>query len=149
MPDYAGASKAIRDRFVAAWGTTTPVQIQNTDPPLNPWPPSPPVPWVYLEVLNSTSELRGAGLPGDHVWLYTGNIFVHIFVPINYGIDDVEAFAVQAGEIYRAQTFYNEAGTGVKVICGAPMVQGGLSDADEGNWYRLTCMVPFEYYHRG
>ena len=153
MPDYAGAAKAIRDKFAAEWAVlnpTVPIQNQNTDPPSTEpvWPPVNKA-WIYLEVLNTNSEIRGAGKPGNQVWLYTGNIFIHIFVPLNYGIEDLENYAVQAGEIFRAKTFYNAFGTGVKLICGAPQISGGTSDADQGSYFRVTCSIPFEYYHVG
>ena len=156
MPDIAGAKKAIREKFENDWAELDfsplagppPVQLQNTEPPQTPWPPH-EFPWVYLEIIDTGNDLRGAGTPGNHAWLYTGTIFVHIFVPIDYGIDDVEQWAVKAGDIFKAQTFYNAPGTGVKVICGAPALVGGGSDADKGTWFRLTMSIPFEYYHLG
>lgn len=39
-------------------------------------------------------------------------------------------------------------GAGAKVIAMAPQVNGGASDADNGNQFRVTCFVPFEYFHR-
>jgi hypothetical protein len=54
MADYAGAVAAMRARFEANW-TETAIAFQNeafgdqTDP------------WVYFEVITTTSEIRGAG----------------------------------------------------------------------------------------
>jgi hypothetical protein len=50
-----------------------------------------------------------------------------------------------AGEVFRAQTFYNS-DPGAKVICGAPSIRGGDSDADNGNWFGVTVTIPFEFY---
>lgn len=148
MADYAGAVAAMRARFAAGWAET-PIAYQNETPQdadgaaLDPWPPAGP--WVYFEVVASQSDIRGAGLPGDNVWLTTGNIFIYVFTPLGYGLPEPLRLAGVAGEIFRAATFYQD-GSGSKVICMAPNVDGGASDADNGNWFRVTCSVPFEFY---
>jgi hypothetical protein len=146
MSDYAGACVAIKARFVAAW-TETPIAFANQDPPQEPWPPASGA-WVYAEVVGNGSDLRSIGKPGDHMWTYRGHIFIHVFVPIGYGVEEPERLAVAAGEIFRAATFYDD-GNGSKVVCISPQVDGGASDADEGNWFRVTATVPFNYLHRG
>lgn len=139
MADYAGAVAAMRARFEANW-IETPIAFQNEAPPefgTNPW--------VYFEVIASQSEIRGAGRPGDNVWLTTGHIFVHVFTPEGYGYPESLRLADAAGEIFRARTFYNDA-DGAKVICMAPQTDGGASDADNGNWFRVTTAIPFEFF---
>jgi hypothetical protein len=151
MADYAGAIAALRSAFAAAW-TATPIAYPNTPPPAATWPPidgnGAPLPWVYFEVVGNGSTLRSLGLPGALLWLYKGHVFVHVFVPSDYGTDAAEAYAAAAGEIFRAQTFYQD-GSGAKVICYAPETDGGQKDADNGNQWRITCTIPFEYYHHG
>lgn len=154
MADYAGAVAAMRARFVANW-TETPVAFQNETPQgvngaaIEPWPPQDgqgrSTPWVFFEVLATQSDIRGAGLPGDNVWLTRGFIYAHVFTPIGYGYPDSLRLADVAGEIFRAQTFYRDS-AGSKVICMAPMTDGGATDADDGNWFRVTMAVPFEFY---
>jgi hypothetical protein len=161
MADYAGAVAAIRDRFVAQWvdggSPRTLIAFQNEPlrdsdgkaikpPPKN--EKGSPLPFVYFEVIGNGSELRGAGTPGDNVWLYRGGIFVHVFVPEGAGVSDAYQLAIAAGEIFRAATFY-ENGQGAKVVSMSPQIDGGGSDADNGNLFRVTCFVPFEYFHRG
>lgn len=156
MADYAGAVKAIQDKFAAEWlvggAPRTPVSYPNTDPEAPAWPPiggdGKPVPFVHFEVIGSPSSLRGAGKPGDQVWLYPGHIFAHVFIPQGYGLADAQQLAVAAGEIFRSKTFYNDT-PGHKVLGGSPWTDGGESDADNGNYFRLTCTIPFEYFHRG
>lgn len=142
MADYAGAVAAMRSRFVAEW-LETPIAHQNEDPPQSPWPPS--TPWVYFEVIAAQSEIRGAGLPGDNVWLTIGNIFIHVFTPLGYGLPESLRLAEAAGDVFRAATFYQNGG-GAKVVCMAPNCDGGASDADNGNWFRVTTSIPFEFY---
>ena len=145
MADYAGAVAAIRARFQTLF-SAAPVEFQNEDPPATPWPPaSPASPWVFFEVIETASEQRGAGLPGNQTWLTLGQIIAHVFVPQGYGLPEHVRIAGLAGEVFRAQTFYNSQ-PGAKVICRAPSIQGGDSDADNGNWFGVTVTIPFEFY---
>lgn len=148
MADYAGAVKAMRDRFEQNW-TLTPVMFQNEKPTAMPWPPQDSngnmAPWVYFEVLAVHSELRGAGLPGNQTWLTRGYINVHVFTREGYGYEGSLQLTDAAGEIFRSQTFYRD-GQGAKVLCMAPMTDGGASDADNGNAFRVTTAIPFEFY---
>lgn len=151
MADYAGAVQAIRDRLVANW-TTTPISFQNEpfEPPVDPNSGN-PAPWVALEVIGNESELRAAGTPGDHVWIYRGHILAHVYVPVNDGIALAQQYAVTIGEIFRAASFYND-GQGNILRTGidpAPRTDGGGSGDDEGNWYRVTMTCGLEFYYRG
>lgn len=161
MADYAGAITAIRARFVDQWkvdglprtlitfpnepaadGAGNPVKMPPKDADGS------PLPWVYFEVIGNGSELRGAGVPGDNIWLYRGGIFIHVFVAEGAGTEEVYELASIAGEIFRARTIYAD-GAGRKVVCMSPAIQGGASDADKGNVFGVTCFIPFEYFHRG
>src|SRR3954447_21235900 len=104
MADYAGAVAAMRDRFTQNF-SAAPVAYQNEEPPQTPWPPSGP--WVFFEVVQTSSEIRGAGLPGNQTWLTAGHIFIQIFAPMGYGFPEHLRIAGLAGEIFRAKTFYN------------------------------------------
>lgn len=139
MADYAGAVAAMRARFENAW-TETPVAYQNEGFAKQNGP------WVYFEVEAMQTDLRGAGLPGDNIWLTTGRIFVHVFTPGGYGMPETLRFAGLACEVFRAATFYRD-GQGSKVVCLAPNIDGGDSDADDGKWFRVTVSVPFEFYY--
>lgn len=152
MADYAGAVSAIRDRLVANW-TTTPIAFQNepfTAPSdANSGSPSP---WIFLEVIGNTSELGAVGQPGNLEWRYLGHILCHVFVPINDGVATAHTYAVALGEIFRAEQFYDaSAGHCVRTGYGGegPRTDGGATDADDGNWFRVTMTCPFEYYFRG
>jgi hypothetical protein len=144
MADWAGAVAAMRARFAGAF-TAAPISYQNEDPPADPWPPAPAKPWVYFEVIQAQTALRGVGLPGSQTWLTTGHIFVHVFAPKSYALPDHLALAGQAGAIFRSATFYN-AEPGAKVVCFGPTVQGGDSASEDGNWFGVTVAIPFEFY---
>lgn len=156
MADYAGAVAAIKQRMIDNW-TTTPIVFRN--PPPDSYDPSSNAQqaWVYFEVVGNGSELRGAGKPGDHIWIYRGFVFAHVFVPARSGDELARQYAVAIGEIFRAQGFYND-GSGAIVRTWAPRTDDGGSALhgpqsgiinDDGNWFRVTCSIPFEYLHRG
>ena len=149
MADYAGAVAAIRARLEENW-TATRVTYQN-EVPDDPWPPKQGMkhlPWVNLEVAGLPSALRGAGVPGQQLWRYPGFIYVHVFAPTSGGMAPAIQKAVAIGEIFRGKVFYQDA-PGCYVRTWSPFVDGGGSGADDGNWYRCTMTVPFEYWHRG
>jgi hypothetical protein len=148
MADYAGAIQAIRDRLAANW-TTTPIAYMNEGVPVMEDPNTlQPMPWVMLEVINTSSEIRGIGTPGDILYDYFGLIYVHVFVPQASGISLAMQYAVAIGEIFRTAEFYNEE-PGHAVRTWVPRVDGGGSASDDGVWWRVTCTVDFEYLHRG
>lgn len=151
MASFGGAKRAIRERLEAGW-TSTRITYQNKTP-ADPWPPKAPggkklAPWVNLEIKGLPSSLRGAGVPGKQVWLKPGFIYVHVFVPTGSGDDDATDMADAIGELFKGAVFYQVA-PGCYVRCWAPHVDGGGSGDDDGNWFRVTMSVPFEYWHRG
>lgn len=150
MPDYAGAKAAIRARFDANW-TVTRKAYQN-EQPATPWPPVDGngllVAWTMLEIVGTGSDIEGAGTPQNHVWSYTGNILVHVFVPVGTSDDLGTQYAVTIGEIFRAKKFYDDV-PGYYVRTLAPSINDGGSADDDGNWFVTTMSVDFTYWHRG
>lgn len=150
MSDYAGAVAAIRARLEANW-TTTPIAFQNEAPP-EPWPPvaddGSTRPWVFLEVIGTLSEVHAFGATGGKVWRYLGLIHVHVIVPLGVGAPLAQQYAVSIGEIFRGAKFYDN-GDGDYVRSWSPQTDGGGSDADNGNFWRVTMTCDFEYFHRG
>lgn len=151
MASYAGAVAAIKQRMIDNWKTgddpKTPIVLQNAASEYDPGSNA-SQPWVYFEVITDFSEIIGAGTPGSQSWLYHGHIFGHVLVPINTGTELADQYAVDIGEIFRAEGFYND-GQGSILRTWSPWTDGGGSDADDGNWWRVTCTIPFEFYYRG
>lgn len=145
MADYAGAVAAMRARYEAA-ALGVPTEFQNEDPPQVPWPPSPAALWIYFEVIEAATTLRGVGLPGSQLWLTTGHIFAHVFAPKGWGLPDHLRVAGLAGAVFKAATFYVDAAVGARVTCGGPSIQGGGSASDDGNWFGVSVAIPFEFY---
>jgi len=147
MADYAGAKAAILARFRDRW-TRTPIAVPNGPDIQKTSAEGDLIPWVYFEVVGADSTIKGVGRPGDHQWVYDGLIQTHVFVPIGSGTELADQLAVAAGEIFRAAEFYRET-PGCCVRSWSPRCDEGGSGADDGNWWRVTCTVPFEYLHRG
>ena len=159
MGSLAGAKAAIRQRLEERWSQTR-ITVPN-ELPEAPWPPTKPnpdapdfpklAPWVHLEIVTLRNEMRGAGMPGRQVWQADGFIYAHVFVPAGTGDEVANQYADQIGEIFRAAVFY-ETGDGCYVRSWAPRTDEGgnaTTDADIGNWFRVTMSCPFQYFHRG
>lgn len=151
MADYAGAVAAARAHFEGGF-TAAPVQFQNEDPPQTPWPPSsPPTPWVYFEMLQLDDRLRGAGLPGNQVWLSIGLVNISVFVPKGYGLADHLALTGQIEALFRSRTIYNaEPGVALRFWSEqgqGPSTQGGDSKSDDGNWFGAVVVIPFQFFY--
>lgn len=161
MGSYAGAKAAIRSRLEGAWSTTR-ITYQN-ERPAAPWPPVSGAgqikdlqPWAHLEIVSSQTRQIGAGTPGSQTWQTDGVIIVHVFVPEGTGDAVATQYAATIGEIFRAKVFYNH-GDGCYVRTWASHVdEGGPVTAEsdiewinDGVWFRVSMMCPFEYWHRG
>lgn len=145
MADYAGAVAALRTRLLT-W-TTTPIGMVNEPEPATS-DANGPIPWVMGEILGTTSRLRGAGLPGSQVWVSSGLVLAHVFVPAGSGTATAFAHAVAIGELFRAEALYASQPPNV-VRCWAPRIDGGGAGDDDGKWFRVTCTIPFDYWHQG
>lgn len=151
MADYAGAVAAIAALLKSNW-TTTPVAVQNSAPPSQPWPPvdqsGNPTPWVFLEVIGNGSAPHATGIPGAQIWLYRGHVYVHVFVRTNSGADLAQQYAVTIGEIFRNKKFYDTTPpTYLRTI--TPQTDGGGNADDFTGWWRVTCCIDFEFYYSG
>lgn len=148
MADYAGAVAAIFARLQAQW-TDTPIAFPNGEEPATVDPGTGlPRPWIYAEVIGAGSAIVGAGVPGDHVYVYDGVIKLHVFSPKGTGTDQAFQNATTLGEIFRTREFYNET-PGHCVRSWSPRVDNGGDGDSDGIWFRVTTSIPFEYWHRG
>lgn len=148
MADWAGAVAALRAEFEANF-TAVPIAFQNEEPPSQPWPPSGV--WAYFEVIQTQSVMRGVGMPGNKPWLTDGYAYAQIFAPKGYGLPQQLALADQAGEIFRAKTFYNTE-PGVRLTCvgpngEGPEIRGGGTASEDGASFVITVAIPFQFLY--
>ena len=136
MTTFATAATLLRGRFESDWVSgpgvpRTPIAWQNI-----PFTPGDDTPWVYFEVLHGDASQIGLGAAGARAFRQTGVVLIHVFTPVAEGTDIIFGLADAAAAILRGSDLSG-------VLCRAPRIQG-TPDAD-GEWYRLTVAVPFQY----
>jgi len=161
MPDYAGAVAAIKARLVSQWvdGSGNPTSLivyvnKQPDPPFPPIDPNTgnPAPFLVCEVSGTKSDPYTFGNLGNRFFVYDGLILLHVLVPIDEGDARAQQLAVNAGEIFRAATFYIDAnGSYIRTIAPNPPDGGSAANIEgiqAGNTFRVTVSCSFQYFHR-
>lgn len=126
---YATEANAIRSRFNAEWGVTTPIAWPN----VNFTPPS-GEPWVRLEILPSGADQITIGASGGRTFRHDGMVTVQVFVPSNEGDGEARTLAEQAAVIFRGVTV----GT-IRFL--APYTTTGGNDG--AGWYQVNVWCPY------
>lgn len=165
MADWAGAAAACRAHFLSLWvngpALKTPVgftneKIKNVDgselnaagPPVD--GNGAPVSWVAFRVLGNGADLRGIGdAARPRPYLDQGIVSISVFGAKDAGVEDLEALAVAAGEIFRSATFYVDNTAAARVTCRAPAIDDGTPQdhPSAGNQFCITCSIPFDFFH--
>lgn len=139
---------AIEARLTTLW--TTSRIVLDTENPGDPWPPQDEngslLPWVWLELLDTSADIIGFGSATNNTVLDSGLCKFHVMVPEGTGLSVARAHAVAIGELFRQTVFFNSE-SGVQVRTLTPRVGREVSN-DEGNWVSMTCTCPYEFYHR-
>jgi hypothetical protein len=146
MGDLAGVYDAIKARIEANW-TTTDIGYFNEDPPQSEDSSGAPIPWVLVEFSNTSDGRRGAGTPGQNIWLAEGSVQIHIFVPTGSGASLAYSYAVTLADIFRGASFYTVT-PGEVVRTDGARIGGGDSGSDDGKWFRVTVVVEWRYFYR-
>lgn len=155
--DYAGAIAAIKQKFIDGWGTTTPYGFVNEiDPTMDDGDGNPTI-WVLFEVVSLGSRINGSGKAGSQVIVYSGLIKAHVFAPTGSGTGEASGAmskALAIGELFRNQLFYNGVTDGCYVRSGydrndPPRIEEGDVNSVDGEWFSISAVIPFEYWHRG
>lgn len=147
MANFAGAVAAIRSRLAGLRPVELPIGWPNEGRPDVIDVGGNPAPWAYAEVVGTGAEIRGVGVPGDHVVVEDGLIMLTVFVPDGEGTGAAYALAGQLGEIFRVQQFY-DAEPGVCIRSWTPRISGGDAGSDDGMWFAVTVTIPFQFWRR-
>ena len=160
----AAAAKAAAKAVLSTNWATTRIAYQNETPD-DPWPPqsTPPgssfpqmEPFVFFEMVTMPGQqIRGVGLPGDHLSQTQGMIYVHVLVPTGSGEETATQYAEAIGEFYRTNVLYEDDGCYLRTW--VPRVDEGgdagaaseIAGVNTGSWFRCSMSVPFVYYHQG
>lgn len=148
MVSIADAIEAIEDKLKSEW-TAHPVVFENQAIPELKDSDGEPAPFAYCEMLMSGSQIIGSGTPGQQTTREDGEIEVTVFVPINTGRSSAREYAVEIGEIFRNQKFFDVDPTAY-IRTMVPELQSSEKSTSEnpnGNWWSVSVAIPFEFYH--
>ncbi len=134
------AKTAILDLLLSAWGTRTPVTLENEvfDPEVEGG-----TEWIRGSIRNLASNQETLGNVGNREYKRAGSLFVQIFTPSDAGTADADGHA----ELVRT-TF-----EGISLAAGG---SGSIKffDAEvreipgDGRWFQTNVEVAFDYYQQ-
>lgn len=149
MADYAGAVEAMEQRLRDAWSETM-IVFENDPLPDLKGADGLLVPWVLCEVETADARIRSLGAAGHHVTVDTGFVTLTLFVRRATGRAAARAMAGRLADIYRTAVFYQQ-DPGCYVRTWTPKIGPGnpaRSENPSGNWWAISVMTPFEFFHR-
>lgn len=124
------ADKVIQDAFVTAWGTTTPLALDNKVFDAN----ALNVPWVRLSVQFTAGSIACLGRVGDRRFRNEGFVFVQVFTPVGGGKSVNTLLATTARNVFRGEHF-----TGGLWFRNETIVHVG----PDGKWYQQNVSAEF------
>lgn len=129
MTDINQAREAIYQRFVTAWGSTSPYTFDNESfsPPSDAW--------VRLSVRNTDSGQETLGAIGNRKFLREGMVWLQVFVPLDSGLKDADTLSEAFRTIFEGVSFSNINFNRVVIKEGSP----------ENQWYRVVAQAFFNY----
>jgi hypothetical protein len=125
-------SAALEGAFLAAWGTTTPVALENRAfvPPKN------QTPWVRLKVLPASAFKADLG---SEFYRHSGVISVQVFTRPGGGAGPARSLADQVAAVFRGKRFTLG---DTLVHCFAPTQTTVGATAD--GWFQINVTCPFQ-----
>ena len=130
MTDINGAKKAVLDRFVSQWGTTSPATFDNEV-----FKPVTGVSWIRVVVRNIEANQETLGAPGNRKFEREALLIAQIFTPPNEGTASSDALAESFRAIFEGESFSEIHFEAVTVRESGP----------EPNWYKVVAEAPFTY----
>lgn len=128
------ARAAIYDKFIAAWGATTPVVRDNEKSDEFDGLTA----WVRLSVRHFGRAQNTLGEAPTRQFGRVGAAFVQIYVPINDGTSNADLLSNSAAAVFEGERI---SGTSVCFKDVNVSEQGR-----EGNWYTVLVEAEFEYF---
>ncbi len=124
------AREAVYSRFVAQWGTTTPVVFDDEDleEPAD-------LPWVRLAVRSMSRGQETLGRVGNRKFRSAARVFVQVYTRTNTGVKQGDTLATQAKDIFEATSF-----SGLDFNDGVVRETG-----PDGKWYQHVAEIVFDY----
>lgn len=127
------ARDAATKAFIASWGTTTGLCLENEDEKKF---DAGKDPWVRMTVKHLPGGQETLGQPGNRLYERKGIVYVQIFTPKNGGMQRGDVLAHQARAIFEGNS-----------ISGIDYNDGQVSEGKpDGKWMMHLAQVNFNYY---
>jgi hypothetical protein len=128
------ARKAVYEAFVAEWDDLTPYTLDNED-----FDAPETGPWVRLAVRHTDAGQETLGPDGSRRFFRRASALVQVFVPINKGTFDMDAYTSAARDVFEGVRL-----VGTTVRFGDVVVRETGPDR-ERKWYQAVVEAPFQY----
>lgn len=137
-----GPAKAAIRSFIEQGFTATPLiwpneRIDTAEPPAR---------FVAVEVQGVTNEIRGVGDDGHRLFIHPGIIIAHVFTEFGEGEAAADAIADELSSLLSWQQVDAPAAPQI-VRTHSPTVHDGELNSENGNYWRVTVSVPFDFYY--
>ncbi len=123
------AREAIYDRFVTAWGSTTPLTFDSENFA------APDEPWARLTVRNSGSTQRTLGSPGNRRFRRVGSVFIQLFDLVDEGLANLDSLSRDARGVFEGVSFDGLDFTNVVI----------RESGADGKWFQFVVEAFFDY----
>jgi hypothetical protein len=137
------AKTAIRS-YIEAGFTTAPLVWPNEAHDL----PATPAAFVAIEVQGVSNSIRGVGQPGNRLFIHGGLILANVYVPFSVGSKAGDDLADAIGLLLTRRDIAAPSVPQV-VRTEDPTVHDGELGDEDGNYWRVSVAVPFDFYYFG
>lgn len=137
-----GPAKAAIRSLIELGFTTTPLlwpneRIDSAEPPVR---------FVAIEVQGVTNEIRGVGDDGNRLFIHPGIVLAHIFTEFGEGETTADSIADEIANLLSWKQFDAPASPQM-VRTHSPTMHDGELNSENGNYWRVTVSVPFDFYY--
>lgn len=139
-----GPAKAAIRAYIEGGFTTAPLVWPNETHDL----PAAPSPFVAIEVMGVTNSVRGIGEPGNRLFIHPGIILAHVFVPFGIGQAAGDTVADAIGLLLQRKDIAAPTLPQLVRTEDPTMIDGELGSED-GNYWRVSVSIPFDFYYFG
>ena len=128
MTTLGEAKESVYSRFVTEWAATTPFVFDNEEG-------STDDPWVRVTVRSLSRGQETMGRTGNRRFRSAALVFVQVYTRTNVGVQQGDALATQARDIFEAVSF-----DGLDFNDGVVRESG-----PDGKWYQHVAEIAFDY----
>jgi hypothetical protein len=141
-----GAARAAIRSFVESRFTAAPLVWPNE----RTFAPDVPAAFVAVEVIGLDNAIRGVGDPSNRLFIHSGLIMAHCFAVFGTGSGAADTMADALADLLtRQDILISGAAESPLVRTEDPTTHDGELGSEDGNYWRVTVSVPFDFYYWG